>query len=955
MAQPQWITESGNLGTIPEGVFYQIPLSAIDVDGNPVYFELIAGHLPAGMQIKKTGIIAGIPKSSINIQGAPVDVAADTTSKFAIRAYTEVIINGAAVIDRLVDRTFTLTITGQALPDFITPAGRIGTYIDGSLVSNLKIEFTDPDPNDNVKISIVSGQLPPGLVLLRNGTIDGIIETLVGPDSATPGWDQTINDEYPWQFTSYAESQNFQFTVAITDGKNSNVRTFSIFVYASSQFRADTNTTDYDEFGLPMPGSAAPMTADNTFLTADLVPPRVPILLNPEGSIGKVRADNFYAYKFQAIDADGDPVRYAAVSIVKDEDEPRLPPGLRLDPTTGWFYGYIPDQGTLEKTYQFAVRSYKYYDPILISNEYFYEITVVGDVDTEVTWVTASDLGTINNGATSDLYVKAINIGGRPLAYRLLSGSNSRLPQGLQLLSSGNIVGKVSFNTFGVDQGTTTFDAKTLHPTTFDMEFDFTVNAYNPQTENLQYQVARIEILNNGSGYSPVRVRFTDPAIYGGVTAAGYVTVVDGSITQVTITNQGSGYITPPKVYFDMPLSGMRAEGIAVLTVDRVTEVIITDPGEGYPIPTVEIAPSPTFGEAGRATVDKITVAQGKLLSISVNNPGRGYIDPPKVTISGGDGTGASAIARLDQSNVGNAVSVYRRFKIRVVRAYTEPYENIYIKAMPPMEDRALINQLIFNQDIIPVNLVYRADDPNFGVAKNVTYVHAYGLTSSTVDAYAQSLSLNHYWKNLILGKIRTARATDANGNVLYEVIYSQIIDDQVNKLGQSVNKSVKLSYPVEINNGLITTVYPNSLINMRNQVIDQIGQISSVLPLWMTSKQSDGRVLGFTPAWVIAYVHPGQSGRILYNIQKQFGEQLNKIDFKADRYELDRSLTHNWDPITKEWIPSPAQATIFDNDTTVFDGGSIRFIAPADQYNNGDTYDRYLLYPRINILSPVE
>ena len=30
MSQPQWVTSAGNLGTIPEGVFYSTPLLAID-------------------------------------------------------------------------------------------------------------------------------------------------------------------------------------------------------------------------------------------------------------------------------------------------------------------------------------------------------------------------------------------------------------------------------------------------------------------------------------------------------------------------------------------------------------------------------------------------------------------------------------------------------------------------------------------------------------------------------------------------------------------------------------------------------------------------------------------------------------------------------------------------------------------------------------------------------------
>jgi hypothetical protein len=63
-----------------------------------------------------------------------------------------------------------------------------------------------------------------------------------------------------------------------------------------------------------------------------------------------------------------------------------------------------------------------------------------------------------------------------------------------------------------------------------------------------------------------------------------------------------------------------------------------------------------------------------------------------------------------------------------------------------------------------------------------------------------------------------------------------------------------------------------------------------------MLSKQTDGTVLGFTPAWVIAYTKPGASGQIAYNINTQFGDQLNMVTYTADRYESDNALTANWD-----------------------------------------------------------
>jgi hypothetical protein len=199
-----------------------------------------------------------------------------------------------------------------------------------------------------------------------------------------------------------------------------------------------------------------------------------------------------------------------------------------------------------------------------------------------------------------------------------------------------------------------------------------------------------------------------------------------------------------------------------------------------------------------------------------------------------------------------------------------------------------------------------------------VVYWHAYGLTASTIDDYVSALDINHYWKNLVLGEIKTARALDANGEVIYEVVYSEVIDDLINNDGVSVGKEVVLPYTVQdFGYNEVIVVYPNSLINMRQQVIDVVGQVNNVLPRWMLSKQTDGRILGFTPAWVLCYAKPGCANQIAYNIQTQFGQRLNLVDFEVDRYELDRLLTKNWDPIADStqgaWIPTPPESDTFD------------------------------------------
>ena len=787
MAQPVWLTPAGNLGTYPEGVFFQFPLLAEEPGlGNPIYFRVIAGELPAGVQVATDGLIVGIPRATTSIQGIPVEVARDITSKFAIRAYTTKVVAGATVIDRLADRTFTITVSGQDAPEWVTPAGQVAQYFDGTQVYDLQLQYTDNDATDYTVVKLVQGSLPPGLTLSPTGRISGVIPAATTADEPV-GFDATPFDLYSFSPQPYGNNANYSFTLELTDGKNSALREFSIFVWSRSLLSADT-TVD---------------TADNTFITADGVNTWMPIILNIPGSIGTVQSNNYFAYKFNGID-------FANDNFVFTLNSGTLPPGTELDPVTGWLYGYIPDLGLTERTYAFSLRVFKTGNPDYTSQPYSYSLIVNGPIETNLRWTTPdtaaaraetpSPLGTIDNGATSELYVEAVNSAGIELEYRLKPGSNSGLPQGLTLMPSGNIVGRVNFNTFALDGGTTVFDVDSDNraitaPTTFDLTFNFTVQAF------------------------------------------------------------------------------------------------------------------------------------------------------------GGNGI----------------INVFKDFSILVNRAYNKPYENLYIQAMPPQEDRALVNSLLQDSTLIPSESLYRADDPNFGRATQVVYDHAFGLTAAIYVNYVSSLYKNHYWKNLVLGDIKTAEAVDpVTGQVIYEVIYSQIVDDLVNDQGESVSKEVVIPYPIDANTPAeIDSVYPNSLINMRDQVIDVVGQVSNMLPLWMLSKQASGRVLGFTPAWVIAYVLPGQSGQITYNIRKQFGTQLNLVDFEVDRYELDRALTNNWDPDTEQWVPQPPAATTFNVDQTVnstpsgkptiFDGGSVHFITPVDLYPGSTTtdYDKYLVFPKRNIISP--
>ena len=105
MAQPVWVTPAGDLGTIAENLFFQVPVLATDPDGGTPTYSLIAGRVPEGIQVTSNGTIEGVPLAYTSVKGTPTEVSENVTSTFAIRATSP---DGASINDR----TFSLTVTG---------------------------------------------------------------------------------------------------------------------------------------------------------------------------------------------------------------------------------------------------------------------------------------------------------------------------------------------------------------------------------------------------------------------------------------------------------------------------------------------------------------------------------------------------------------------------------------------------------------------------------------------------------------------------------------------------------------------------------------------------------------------------------------------------------------------------------------------------------------------------
>lgn len=211
-----------------------------------------------------------------------------------------------------------------------------------------------------------------------------------------------------------------------------------------------------------------------------------------------------------------------------DQGNLQLPTGLSMNINSGWMTGTLPVQVEATRTYDFSVEVYKKDSPTFNSSQ-LYTLTILGDLNNTIDWLTPSDLGVIENGAVSDLSVAAISPSGKILYYSLaggndfgsarfapshsINGSRSnvtlggttyseswvrtvssvqttvpsytypnsfdtasylRLPQGLELMPTGLIGGRVSFELFSLDAGLTTLDGAT---TTLDHTYTFSVTA----------------------------------------------------------------------------------------------------------------------------------------------------------------------------------------------------------------------------------------------------------------------------------------------------------------------------------------------------------------------------------------------------------------------------------------------------------------------------------------------
>ena len=806
MAQPIWNTPAGSLGTFPSLLPATFQLSAsAQSPASSISYALLCGVLSPGLSLDQDGLITGTPTL----------VTLATTSTFTVRVTDN--------LNNLRDRTFSTVVSGAAIPSFTTPGGSLLSVQD-SIWVEIPIQYSNPDVNNTVIISLKEGLLPSGLEINESGIIRGYPNPPI------------LNITFPLIVTS--ASLTTASTSIITCLSTTGFALGRIVLFSGTMFGTISYTTTYYVKSIINSTEFTVSTTQNgpTYLVTDAAGYMTVTL--PATSIGQptIRTSSFTLKLESAL---GTAVAGYQITVINQNT-----------PVSQGGPGKIPNSrspvilNTRPTTFN-----------ILPTNEYYgYYFTPPKESST---LTTPSDISTFIGTAQSDNYF-AFKIIGKDFDNSVISYSYSGLPSGIVgNTATGWITGTPILGSTGINQ------------------YNFSVAVLKGSFIS-EYVEFSYKISNGLDG------------IITWITPANMGTIYNGTISTLNVLATAQ-----VELYYDI-VSGSLPPNLELLFNGEITGYVADQPTNQLSI------------------LNEITDFTFTIRAYSPDHP-------------------------LLNSN--------KTFTISVLQQYTQPTDILYINATPSITDRNIINSLLTNTTLIPTTDLYRSTDIYFGKATSVVYEHLYGVFSSDLDEYIAAITQNHYWRNITLGELKTAVAKNSAGNIIYEVVYSEIIDNLINPSGVSVSSEIYWPTPINLfqgswytsvddiytsyvnifgqeyytslTPGSATVLYPNSLINMRNRVSAVLGQQydSSLLPLWMTSQQANGNTLGYTQAWVICYTKPGKAVTIKNNINDNWAYKLNQINFNIDRFTVDKSTTYNYDKTTNppSWTGLPSATPVPD------------------------------------------
>lgn len=465
-------------------------------------------------------------------------------------------------------------------------------------------------------------------------------------------------------------------------------------------------------------------------------------------------------------------------------------------------------------------------------------------------WITPSDLGTFraNNYVTLVFDVYSIDI-----VYFSIDDV-SKLPPGLSFdQNTGDIYGYVPYQ-----PAVTTFYSFTITATTHGDEDKNEKNS-SSRTFNLKL-IGEIDSVITWQTESNLgHLKTSHPSMF---SLKATSTVQDAVVIHRLIDGK-----LPPGL-------DLKFDGEIVGVVPYLSNKLIFDMNRTYfdgIITSITNIPSfdngdTTFDKSPTTTFDKKYTRQGLTTIDYVENT---RFDNNKTTI---DRQFKFTVEAHDQYYYS---ATRKEFSITIDTPTHATYDNIVVKPFMDLTDRINWDNFITNLSIFPTELIYRPYDSNFGVQTELAMLVYAGLQESDITQYVEQMQTNYKNKRFKFGEVKKGIAlTPGTHNEVYEVIYINMIDpidSLVNHLSQNTIINKKTYYISSV-----TTWQHNlNLVSTTN---------NELLPLWMRTIQPNNRVeIGYTLAVPLCYCKAGAADQILLNI-KHSNFKFNLLDYTIDR-----------------------------------------------------------------------
>lgn len=159
---------------------------------------------------------------------------------------------------------------------------------------------------------------------------------------------------------------------------------------------------------------------------------------------------------------------------------------------------------------------------------------------------------------------------------------------------------------------------------------------------------------------------------------------------------------------------------------------------------------------------------------------------------------------------------------------------NIMLQPFLDKDNRSKYYNFITNPSIFEDELIYRPNDPQFGVQRIPKMLLLPGIQSTTAERYAGAIFRNFYDRSLYFGSVKTAKAKVGSSEE-YEIVYIEINDPyEIN--GVSVASSIKLPFvydelstdynkvrvddvTIDTTETGLDTIFPSSITNMQAEL----------------------------------------------------------------------------------------------------------------------------------------